>query len=105
MEKLMSTVTAITNIHELSPSPKGGNTWATLETQYLALRQGSFTLPAPVRPNKPEYIPLPPEPDEHPVAVSLGDGLNLMQPDRSDRTKTFGGGRRPSLILNVKMRC
>ncbi|MDT1790675.1 DUF4236 domain-containing protein, partial [Salmonella enterica subsp. enterica serovar Oslo] len=34
VEKLMSTVTAITNIHELSPSPKGGNTWATLETQY-----------------------------------------------------------------------
>ncbi|WP_228721611.1 hypothetical protein [Klebsiella pneumoniae] len=34
MEKLMSTVTAITNIHELSPSPKGGNTQATLETQY-----------------------------------------------------------------------
>jgi hypothetical protein len=27
VEKLMSTVTAITNIHELSPSPKGGNTW------------------------------------------------------------------------------
>ncbi|WP_159204348.1 DUF4236 domain-containing protein, partial [Klebsiella pneumoniae] len=28
VEKLMSTVTAITNINELSPSPKGGNTWA-----------------------------------------------------------------------------
>ncbi|MBL1685940.1 hypothetical protein ELD21_29005, partial [Klebsiella pneumoniae] len=54
VEKLMSTVTAITNINELSPSPKGGNTWATLETQNLALRQGSFSLPAPVRPNKPE---------------------------------------------------
>lgn len=89
----MSTVTAITNIHELSPSPKGGNTWAMLETQYLALRQGSFTLPAPVRPNKPEYIPLPPEPDEHAGCGFLGDGLNLMQPDRSDRTKIFGGGR------------
>nr|QTX15026.1 hypothetical protein [Klebsiella pneumoniae] len=61
----MSTVTAITNINELSPSPKGGNTRATLETQNPALRQGSFSLPAPVRPNKPEYIPLPPEPDEH----------------------------------------
>ncbi|HBZ3144049.1 TPA: DUF4236 domain-containing protein [Klebsiella pneumoniae] len=72
VEKLMSTVTAITNIHELSPSPKGGNTWATLETQYLALRQGSFTLPAPVRPNKPEYIPLPPEPDEHAGRGFLG---------------------------------
>ncbi len=105
VEKLMSTVTAITNIHELSPSPKGGNTWATLETQYLALRQGSFTLPAPVRPNKPEYIHFHQNLMSMPVAGSLGDGLNLMQPDRSDRTKIFGGGRRPSLILNVKMRC
>ncbi|MEW7002476.1 hypothetical protein M5585_31670 (plasmid) [Serratia ureilytica] len=104
MEKLMSTVTAITNIHELSPSPKGGNTGHARDT-VPALRQGSFTLPAPVGPNKPEYIPLPPEPDEHAGRGFLGDGLNLMQPDRSDRTKTFGGGRRPSLILNVKMRC
>lgn len=37
-----------------------------------ALRQGSFTLPAPVRPNKPEYIPLPPEPDEHAGRGFLG---------------------------------
>ncbi|EIX9053464.1 DUF4236 domain-containing protein [Klebsiella oxytoca] len=65
VERLTSAVTAITNIHELSPSPVGGNTWTSLESHYLQLHQGTFDRPAPVRPAKPEYSPLPTAPDEH----------------------------------------
>ncbi len=105
VEKLMSTVTAITNIHELSPSPKGGNTWATLRhSTWRSVRAVSLFLRRYDQTNLNIYL-FHQNLMSMPVAVSLGDGLNLMQPDRSDRTKTFGGGRRPSLILNVKMRC
>ncbi|WP_289465086.1 DUF4236 domain-containing protein, partial [Klebsiella pneumoniae] len=33
-ERLMSVLNAITIIHELSPSPADGNTWASLEAHY-----------------------------------------------------------------------
>lgn len=65
VERLMSAITAITSIHEMSPSPVGGNTWALLESFYLQLHQGTFDRPAPVRPARPEYRPLPSAPDEH----------------------------------------
>jgi hypothetical protein len=45
VERLMSAVTAIINIHELSPSPVGGNTWTSLESHYLQLHQGRSTGP------------------------------------------------------------
>ena len=64
VERLMTAITAITNIHELSPSPVDGNTWASLESHYLQLHQRTFERPAPVRPAKPEYSPLPSAPDE-----------------------------------------
>lgn len=105
VEKLMSTVTAITNINELSPSPREGipgprsrhRTWRSVRAVSLFLRRYDQT-----NLNIFHFLQ---NLMSMPVAGSLGDGLNLMQPDRSDRTKIFGGGRRPSLILNVKMRC
>ncbi|HAT1642273.1 TPA: DUF4236 domain-containing protein [Raoultella ornithinolytica] len=64
VESLMSAITAISSIHELSPSPVGGNTWASLESYYFELHQRTFDRPAPVRPAKPVFSPLPSVPDE-----------------------------------------
>lgn len=83
-ERLMSVLNAITNIHELSPSPADGNTWASLEAHYLQLHQGEFDLPAPVRPSKPEYSPLPHAPDEHSGRGFL-DGLFETESARIER--------------------
>lgn len=63
-ESLMSVVSGIANIHELTPDPRRGVSWAELETEYLDSRQRPYLVPAPVRPAKPELIPLPEQPDE-----------------------------------------
>ncbi|HHL0036608.1 TPA: DUF4236 domain-containing protein [Enterobacter mori] len=61
---LMSVVSSIANIHELTPDPRQGISWSELETEYLASRQKPWLVPAPVRPAKPELMPLPEQPDE-----------------------------------------
>lgn len=58
----MSAVTAIRNIHELTPDPKTGISRTELEAVYLQNRASPFQVPAPVRPEKPEYLSLPEEP-------------------------------------------
>ncbi len=63
-EALMSVVSSIANIHELTPDPHRGVSWTELETEYLDSRQRPYLVPAPVRPAKPELIPLPVQPDE-----------------------------------------
>ncbi|EED0311934.1 DUF4236 domain-containing protein, partial [Escherichia coli] len=69
---LMSAVTAIRNIHELTPDPKTGISWAELEAVYLHNRTSPFQVPAPVRPEKPDYLALPEKPAESEGISFLG---------------------------------
>ncbi|EFJ0252286.1 DUF4236 domain-containing protein, partial [Escherichia coli] len=69
--ELMSAVTAIRNIHELTPDPKTGISWAELEAVYLHNRTSPFQVPAPVRPEKPDYLVLPEKPAE-------GEGISFL---------------------------
>lgn len=69
---LMSAVTAIRNIHELTPDPKTGISWAELEAVYLHNRTSPFKVPAPVRPEKPDYLALPEKPAESEGISFLG---------------------------------
>lgn len=68
----MSAVTAIRNIHELTPDPKTGISWAELEAVYLHNRTSPFQVPAPVRPEKPDYLALPEKPAESEGISFLG---------------------------------
>lgn len=70
--ELMALVTAIRNIHELTPDPQTGISWSALESLYLQSRLAPFQVPAPVRPEKPEYQQLPEEPDENDGVSFLG---------------------------------
>lgn len=105
VESLMSAITAISSIHELSPSPVGGNTWASLESHYLELHQRTFDRPAPVRPAKPEYSPLPSAPDERSGRGFLGDGSKPMRLAPNDRMRTSDGGNWKWRTLNAKTHC
>lgn len=70
--ELMSAVTAIRNIHELTLAPKTGISWAELEAVYLHSRTSLFQVPAPVRPEKPEYHALSENPAGNKGIVFLG---------------------------------
>ncbi|MEB8182062.1 MULTISPECIES: DUF4236 domain-containing protein, partial [Enterobacter cloacae complex] len=70
--ELMSAVTAIRNIHELTPDPKTGISWAELEAVYLHNRTSPFQVPAPVRPEKPDDLALPEKPAESEGISFLG---------------------------------
>lgn len=63
VDALMSVVSSIANIHELTPDPRRGISWSEMETEYLASRQKPWAVPVPVRPAKPELMRLPEPPD------------------------------------------
>jgi len=69
--ELMSAITAIRNIHVLTPDPRTGIRWSELESAYLQNRIMPFNVPAPVRPEKPEYLPLPEQP-------GASDGISFL---------------------------
>ena len=70
--ELMSAITAISNIHELTPDPQTGISWSELESAYRQTRMSPFQIPAPVRPEKPDYLPLPEQPGEREGVSFLG---------------------------------
>ncbi|WP_312409939.1 DUF4236 domain-containing protein [Pseudescherichia sp.] len=70
--ELMSAVTAIRNIHELTPDPRTGVSWSELEIAYLQSRMVPFNVPAPERPEKPEYLLLPEQPGDSDGVSFLG---------------------------------
>ncbi|VED43306.1 Uncharacterised protein (plasmid) [Raoultella terrigena] len=105
VERLMTAITAITNIHEFSPSPVDGNTWASLESHYLQLHQRTFDRPVPVRPSKPEYSPLPSAPDERYGRGFLGDGSKPMRLALNDRMRTSDSGNWKWRTLSAKTHC
>lgn len=64
VQKLNDAVDAIVNIHHLTPDPRTGYTMAELESHYRARILLPYSVPAPVRPEKPQPIPEPDKPDE-----------------------------------------
>lgn len=91
---LMSAVTAIRNIHELTPDPKTGISWAELEAVYLHNRTSPFQVPAPVRPEKPDYLALRKSLPRAKALVFWVNGLNRNQLKLSATPKIFAGGSR-----------
>lgn len=71
-DELMSAISAIANIHELTPDPATGADWAQLEARYLQSKTAPFDDPAPVRPVKPDALALPLPPDEREGVSFLG---------------------------------
>ncbi|XEI31260.1 DUF4236 domain-containing protein [Aeromonas veronii] len=67
----MSVVAAICNIHEFTPDPKVGMTWAILESTYFKSRLAPFSIPAPQCPDKPEYLSYSEQPGEN-------DGISFL---------------------------
>lgn len=72
VQALMLALRLITNIHELTPDPATGTILDKLELTYLQTRMAPFQIPAPVRPVKPENMPMPAQPDENEGIGFLG---------------------------------
>lgn len=64
VQELNDAMDAIVNVHLLTPDPRNGHTLAELESHYRALVLKPYSVPAPVRPEKPQSLPEPEKPDE-----------------------------------------
>ncbi|MDU6411115.1 MAG: DUF4236 domain-containing protein [Yersiniaceae bacterium] len=64
VDQLNRAVDEIVNIHLLTPDPRTGHSFAELESHYRELMLKPYSVPAPVRPEKPVPIAAPEQPDE-----------------------------------------
>lgn len=72
VEQLNDAVEEIIHIHLLTPDPRSGHTFDELEAHYRVLMLLPYSVPAPVRPQKPVPLPEPEQPGENQGSGFIG---------------------------------